>query len=128
MDGRKNTKKNTIPLFIDLAYGNPFPNLIGEEEPVTYQEGRTLSLSFSKIGLPGVRLGIIISNPDTIETLSSYAAVGNLAVGNLGVYMMDILFRKDILPLLAKTSYVRFMTKKGNLPFLSLNRNSKNKE
>lgn len=96
------TEKISIPLLIDLAYGNPFPNLIGEEEPVAYKEGRTLSLSFSKIGLPGVRLGIIISNPDTIETLSSYAAVGNLAVGNLGVYMMDLLFRKDILPVLAK--------------------------
>lgn len=109
------TQKKSIPLFIDLAYGNPFPNLIGEEEPVTYREGRTLSLSFSKIGLPGVRLGIIISNPDTIETLSSYAAVGNLAVGNLGVYMMDILFRKDILPLLAKNVLRPFYDKKREL-------------
>ncbi|TGL44855.1 valine--pyruvate transaminase [Leptospira perdikensis] len=109
------TKKRSLPLLIDLAYGNPFPNLIGEEEPVTYRDGRTLSFSFSKIGLPGVRLGIIVSNPETIQTLSSYAAVGNLAVGNLGVYMMEILFRKDILPLLSKNVLRPFYDKKREL-------------
>lgn len=96
------TKHRNIPLLIDLAYGNPFPNLIGEETPVPYKEGRTLSLSFSKIGLPGVRFGIIISDSETIQTLSSFAAVGNLAVGNLGVYLMALLFQKNILPSLAK--------------------------
>lgn len=109
------TQKKSIPLLVDLAYGNPFPNLIATEEPITYAEGRTLSLSFSKIGLPGVRLGIIISNPDTIETLSSFAAVGNLAVGNLGVYMMEILFRKNILPDLAKNVLRPFYEKKLEL-------------
>ncbi|MCW7480823.1 valine--pyruvate transaminase [Leptospira kanakyensis] len=109
------TKKQNLPLFIDLAYGNPFPNLIGSEEPIHYKEGRTLSLSFSKIGLPGVRLGIVVSNPDTIETLSSYAAVGNLAVGNLGVYMMEILFRKGILTNLAKNVLRPFYDKKREL-------------
>lgn len=109
------TKKKSLPLLIDSAYGNPFPNLIGTEEPITYRDGRTLSFSFSKIGLPGVRLGIIVSNPDTIETLSSYAAVGNLAVGNLGVYMMEILFRKNILPELSKNVLRPFYDKKREL-------------
>lgn len=109
------TKKKSLPLLIDSAYGNPFPNLIGTEDPITYRDGRTLSFSFSKIGLPGVRLGIIVSNPDTIETLSSYAAVGNLAVGNLGVYMMEILFRKDILTNLAKNVLRPFYDKKREL-------------
>lgn len=109
------TKKKSIPLLIDLAYGNPFPNLIGSEDPINYNEGRTLSLSFSKIGLPGVRLGIIISNPETIEILSSYAAVGNLAVGNLGVYMMEILFQKNILPHLSKNILRPFYDKKREL-------------
>lgn len=103
------TKKQNIPILIDLAYGNPFPNLIGKEEPIHFGNGRTLSLSFSKIGLPGVRLGIVISDEDTIETLSSFAAVGNLAVGNLGVYMMEQLFQKTYSPNSQKTSYVRFM-------------------
>lgn len=109
------TKKKSLPLLIDSAYGNPFPNLIGSEDPITYRDGRTLSFSFSKIGLPGVRLGIIVSNPDTIETLSSYAAVGNLAVGNLGVYMMEILFRQNILPELSKNVLRPFYDKKREL-------------
>ncbi|MCW7494368.1 valine--pyruvate transaminase [Leptospira sp. 2 VSF19] len=109
------TKKNSIPLLIDLAYGNPFPNLIAAEEPITYKDGRTLSLSFSKIGLPGVRLGIVMANPETIEILSSYAAVGNLAVGNLGVYMMEFLFQKNILPELAKNVLRPFYEKKLEL-------------
>ncbi|MGV3666152.1 MAG: valine--pyruvate transaminase [Leptospira bouyouniensis] len=95
------TKPKNIPLLIDLAYGNPFPNLIGNEAPIHYESGRTISLSFSKIGLPGVRLGILISDSDTIETVSSFSAVGNLAVGNLGVYMMELLFQRDILPKLS---------------------------
>ncbi|MBM9590465.1 valine--pyruvate transaminase [Leptospira sp. 201903075] len=109
------TKKKSLPLLIDSAYGNPFPNLIGSEDPITYRDGRTLSFSFSKIGLPGVRLGIIVSNPDTIETLSSYSAVGNLAVGNLGVYMMEILFRQNILPELSKNVLRPFYDKKREL-------------
>ncbi|XDD47128.1 valine--pyruvate transaminase [Leptospira sp. WS39.C2] len=96
------TKQQNIPMLIDLAYGNPFPNLIGEGEPVLFKEGRTLSLSFSKIGLPGVRFGIVVSDPETIETLSSFAAVSNLAVGNLGVYMMEMLFQQNTLPKLSK--------------------------
>ncbi|TGM02504.1 valine--pyruvate transaminase [Leptospira jelokensis] len=95
MEGK--TKEQNIPILIDLAYGNPFPNLIGKEDPIHFGEGRTLSLSFSKIGLPGVRLGIVISNEETIEILSSFAAVGNLAVGNLGVFMMEQLFQKNLL-------------------------------
>lgn len=109
------TQKHKLPLLIDLAYGNPFPNLIGQEEPIHYRQGRTLSLSFSKIGLPGVRLGMVVSDPDTIETLSAYAAVGNLAVGNLGVYLMEILFRKEILTNLAKNILRPFYDKKREL-------------
>ncbi|WP_039928456.1 valine--pyruvate transaminase [Leptospira yanagawae] len=109
------TKKLNIPILIDLAYGNPFPNLIGKEEPIHFGNGRTLSLSFSKIGLPGVRLGIVISDEDTIETLSSFAAVGNLAVGNLGVYMMEQLFQKNLLTQLSENILRPFYEAKRNL-------------
>ena len=109
------TRKQNIPFLIDLAYGNPFPNLIGNEAPIHYEKGRTLSLSFSKIGLPGVRLGIVVSDEETIETLSSFAAVGNLAVGNLGLYMMEILFQKKVLPELSKHILRPFYESKRDL-------------
>lgn len=111
----KSTTKQNIPILIDLAYGNPFPNLIGKESPIQYKEGRTLSLSFSKIGLPGVRFGIVVSNEETIDTLSSFAAVSNLAVGNLGVYMMQILFQENLLPKLSENILRPFYEAKAKL-------------
>ncbi|TGM76678.1 valine--pyruvate transaminase [Leptospira levettii] len=111
----KSTTKHNIPILIDLAYGNPFPNLIGKESPIQYKEGRTLSLSFSKIGLPGVRFGIVVSDEETINTLSSFAAVSNLAVGNLGVYMMQILFQENVLPKLSENILRPFYEAKAKL-------------
>ncbi|WP_409037449.1 valine--pyruvate transaminase [Leptospira levettii] len=111
----KSTTNHNIPILIDLAYGNPFPNLIGKESPIQYKEGRTLSLSFSKIGLPGVRFGIVVSDEETINTLSSFAAVSNLAVGNLGVHMMQILFQENVLPKLSENILRPFYEAKAKL-------------
>ncbi|MCW7505067.1 valine--pyruvate transaminase [Leptospira paudalimensis] len=111
----KSTTKQNIPILIDLAYGNPFPNLIGREPAIQYKEGRTLSLSFSKIGLPGVRFGIVVSDVETIDTLSSFAAVSNLAVGNLGVFMMQILFQENVLPKLSENILRPFYEAKAKL-------------
>ncbi|MDF3820023.1 valine--pyruvate transaminase [Leptospira sp. 96542] len=97
---RANQKK--IPVLIDLAYGNPFPNLLGEEDPVGFCDGRVLSLSFSKVGLPGVRLGIVIADEKTISLLSNFASVGNLAPGNLGLFLAKIFFENDTLPKLSQ--------------------------
>jgi len=96
------SRKNNIPLLIDLAYGNPFPNLIGEKEPTRWKPGMILSLSFSKVGLPGVRLGIIIADPEIISVLSSFAAVGNLAVGNWGQALAKVFWKEDSLPQISK--------------------------
>jgi valine--pyruvate aminotransferase len=92
-----NARKYQIPLLIDLAYGNPFPNLIGNAEPVTFEEGKILSLSFSKIGLPGIRFGIIIAEPSVIDTLSSFSAVGNLSTGNFGSELARLFWKNDTL-------------------------------
>lgn len=108
-------KNRSLPFIIDLAYGSPFPALIGSSKPVHYKEGRTLSLSLSKVGLPGVRLGILISDPNTIEKLSSFASMGNLAVGNLGVYMAEIFFREDSLVNLSNNTLRPYYQKKKQL-------------
>ncbi|TGL57115.1 valine--pyruvate transaminase [Leptospira ognonensis] len=90
-------KKFDIPLLIDLAYGNPFPNLIGNSDPVMFDPGKILSLSFSKVGLPGIRFGIIIADPYVIETLSAFGAVGNLSSGNVGAELARIFWANDTL-------------------------------
>ncbi len=94
-------KKYNLPLLIDLAYGNPFPNLIGDSEPVKFSSEKILSLSFSKVGLPGVRFGIIIANEEVIEYLSAFGAVGNLSSGNLGAELARIFWRDDTLSLIS---------------------------
>ncbi|MDZ4725515.1 MAG: valine--pyruvate transaminase [Leptospira sp.] len=91
------SKQTKIPLLVDLAYGNPFPNLIGNKKPITYSDGMILSLSFSKIGLPGVRFGIVVANEEVISLLSSFGATNNLSSGNLGAQMAKIFWEDDTL-------------------------------
>lgn len=93
--------KRKIPFLIDLAYGNPFPNLIGKEEPIHFSPGMVLSLSFSKIGLPGLRFGIVVADPPVIELLSSFAATGNLSAGNIGPAFARIFWKERTLEYLS---------------------------
>ena len=55
-------KEYNIPLIIDNAYGAPFPNIIFTEATPVWNEDTILTLSLSKIGLPGTRTGIVIAN------------------------------------------------------------------
>jgi len=78
------TKERGIPLLIDNAYGAPFPNIIfGDAEPY-WDDHIILTLSLSKLGLPGVRTGIVIASEEIIAALSSANAIISLASGNIG--------------------------------------------
>jgi valine--pyruvate aminotransferase len=81
---RKLTQKAGVPLIIDSAYGTPFPAI--EYEPVTpaWDEDIILCLSLSKLGLPGVRTGIVIATTEVIRLVSETAAVTSLAPGSMG--------------------------------------------
>ncbi len=73
-----------VPLIVDGAYGLPFPGIVfGSAEPL-WSENVILCLSLSKLGLPGVRTGIVIAHPGIIEALTRMTAVLNLAVGSVG--------------------------------------------
>ncbi len=73
-----------IPLIIDNAYGAPFPNIIfGEATPV-WGEDLIVTMSLSKLGLPGTRTGIVIAHPDLVRALSEMTSVVGLANGNVG--------------------------------------------
>lgn len=69
---------------VDGAYGAPFPNIIFSDIEPFWDEHIILTLSLSKLGLPGTRNGIVIAREDVIETLSAINAVVSLANGNLG--------------------------------------------
>lgn len=75
---------HSIPLIIDNAYGAPFPNGIFTEVTPVWNEDIVLTLSLSKLGLPGTRTGIVIARPEVIESLASITSIVGLANGNVG--------------------------------------------
>lgn len=82
-----------IPLIIDNAYGAPFPNIIFTEATPIWNENIVLTLSLSKIGLPGTRTGIVIAREEMAAAVSSMSAIVGLANGNIGQALMEPLVR-----------------------------------
>ncbi|BAC92782.1 valine-pyruva_e aminotransferase [Vibrio vulnificus YJ016] len=93
-------RDNQIPLIIDNAYGLPFPNIIFEEVEPFWNENTILCMSLSKLGLPGVRCGIVIANEAVTQALTNMNGIISLAPGSvgpaLGHYMIE---KKDLLHL-----------------------------
>lgn len=77
-------KQHGIPLIIDNAYGAPFPGIIFAEAKAFWEEHVILTLSLSKIGLPGTRTGIVIGPPEVIRALGSMSAIAGLSNPNMG--------------------------------------------
>lgn len=77
-------RANNIPLIIDNAYGVPFPNIIFEDVEPFWNENTILCKSLSKLGLPGLRCGIIIANEAITKALTNLNGIISLAPGSLG--------------------------------------------
>jgi valine--pyruvate aminotransferase len=89
-----------IPLILDGAYGLPFPNILFTEATPHWNENTILVLSLSKLGLPGVRTGIIVAREEIIHAYANANGIVNLACGNIGPAIATELFRNgDILEL-----------------------------
>lgn len=76
--------QHQIPLIIDNAYGAPFPNAIYTSATPVWNENIILTLSLSKIGLPGTRTGIVVARPEIVEAVSSMTSIAGLANTNTG--------------------------------------------
>ncbi len=88
-------KKYDVPLIIDNAYGMPFPNIIYSDAHLNWDDNTILCFSLSKIGLPGVRTGIIVAAPEVIAAVSSMNAVVNLAPTRFGAAIATPLVKDD---------------------------------
>lgn len=77
-------QEHGIPLIIDNAYGMPFPNIIYSDVTLNWHENIILCFSLSKVGLPGVRTGIIVAAPEIVKAVSSLNAIVNLAPTRFG--------------------------------------------
>ena len=93
-------QQHNIPLIIDNAYGLPFPGTIYTNTQLQWHKNIILGLSLSKLGLPGVRTGIVIANEETINVISSMNGTLCLAPNNMGASLVSRLIQsKEILSL-----------------------------
>ncbi len=78
-----------VPLIVDAAYGQPFPGINFVDTQPIWNENIILCLSLSKLGLPGIRTGIVIARPDIARAIASCTAVMNLSVPSVGAALLD---------------------------------------
>lgn len=96
----KLARENNIPLIIDNAYGLPFPNIIFEDVEPFWNENTTLCMSLSKLGLPGVRCGIVIASEEITQALTNMNGIISLAPGSVGPALANhIIGKGDLLKL-----------------------------
>lgn len=82
-----------VPFIIDGAYGSPFPNIVFTEVNSHWNDNTILTLSLSKLGLPGVRTGIVVAREDIIEAYTNINTIVSLACGTLGPALAKELFK-----------------------------------
>ena len=73
-----------VPLIIDGAYGLPFPNMLYTPAAPRWDSNIILCLSLSKLGLPGIRTGIVVADPAITELIRNANAINGLAPGRFG--------------------------------------------
>ena len=78
-----------VPLILDSAYGLPFPRIVFTDATPLWNQNVILCLSLSKLGLPGVRTGIIVASEEIITALTRMTAVLSLAVGSVGPVLTE---------------------------------------
>jgi valine--pyruvate aminotransferase len=82
------TAAHGVPLIVDNAYGPPFPDIVfGEAEPV-FAEHVINCFSLSKLGLAGLRTGLVVANAQVIELLRSLNASMVLASNSLAASLI----------------------------------------
>ncbi len=82
-----------IPLIVDNAYGTPFPDIIFSDVTPIFNDNTVVSMSLSKIGLPGTRTGIIVAPEPIARAVSAANAIVSLANGSIGQVMVEPLLR-----------------------------------
>ena len=73
-----------VPLIVDNAYGLPFPGIVFGDATLSWNEQTILCMSLSKLGLPGIRTGIVVANEEIIAALGAANAIFCLAPGSVG--------------------------------------------
>jgi len=102
-----------IPLIIDNAYGAPFPNIFFADANPLWNENTILTMSLSKIGLPGTRTGIVVAPEEIASAVASMSAIVGLANSNVGQAIMEPLVRSGEVLKLSKEVVKPFYVEKS---------------
>ena len=114
-------KAHNLPLIVDNAYGMPFPNIIYSDTTLTFDDNVILCFSLSKVGLPGVRTGIVVANPQVIKAVCAMNAVINLAPVRFGATIAKPLFDDDRIATLSNDTIKPFYQQQSTLAVRLLN-------
>ncbi|MCZ4310897.1 valine--pyruvate transaminase [Vibrio atlanticus] len=109
----KLARENNIPLLIDNAYGLPFPNIIFEDVEPFWNENTILCMSLSKLGLPGVRCGIVIASEEVTQALTNMNGIISLAPSSVGPAIANHMIEKGDLLRLSSEVIKPFYKKKS---------------
>jgi len=101
-------RERDIPFILDGAYGLPFPGIIFTRATPHWNRNTILVLSLSKLGLPGVRTGIIIAREEIVRAYASANGIVNLACGNIGPAIATELFRTGDIDTLTRSHVAPF--------------------
>jgi len=107
-------RKADIPLILDGAYGLPFPNILFTRATPHWNENTILTLSLSKLGLPGVRTGIIVAREEIINAYANANGIVSLACGNIGPAIATELFRTGEIQALANQHIPSFYRRRAS--------------
>ncbi|MBL8202060.1 MAG: valine--pyruvate transaminase [Chromatiales bacterium] len=82
------SRRLDVPLILDNAYGLPFPQIVFTDATPVWDENIIVCMSLSKLGLPGIRTGIVVARPEIVAALGAMTAVTSLAVGSVGPVLL----------------------------------------
>ena len=92
-----------VPLIIDGAYGLPFPGIVFTPATPVWNERLIVCLSLSKLGLPGLRTGIVVASEDVVQILTSFNATLMLSNNPLAsALVVDLLASGELRTLCAE--------------------------
>lgn len=100
-------------LILDNAYGAPFPGILFTEINPIWNEHIVLTLSLSKLGLPGTRTGIVIAREEITSAMAAMTSVIGLANGNIGQGLVRPLLESGELLRLSRDIIGPFYQKKS---------------
>jgi len=108
-------KQYNIPLIIDNAYGDPFPGCIYTDANLTWNSNIILCMSLSKLGLPGLRTGIVVANNDIINAIGRVNGSMVLSPNSMGPSLVTRLINDDELLPLCKNTVLPFYLDKAKV-------------